>query len=91
MGLEAIAASSGVEIGFAIALFTAVLGGIRRNDTRFNTMEKHSESRFNKLENQMATALKGRMTRQEHQIWVLQLQVKNPTIHVPVATGEEAE
>lgn len=78
-----LAGSSSIEIGFAVALFTAVIGGIRRNDSRFNHMEKTSAARFGELEHQVKEALKGQFTRQEHQIWALQLQVKNPALNVP--------
>jgi len=81
--MDVLAGSSTIEIGFAIALFGAVIAGIRRNDSRFTSMEKQSDARFNKLESQVKDALKGQFTRQEHQIWALQLQVKNPTLNVP--------
>lgn len=68
---------SGIQLGFAIAIFTAVLGGLRRIDTRLNT-----------LESQVKEALRGRLTRQEHQIWVLQMQVRNPALNFPDPMGE---
>lgn len=71
---------SSVEIGFAFALSAAVIGGLRRIDSRFNALERQVEQ-----------ALRGRMTRQEHQIWVLQMQVRNPTLNFPVVSGEEVE
>ena len=68
---------SGIQLGFAIAVFTAVLGGLRRIDSRFNA-----------LEFQMKEALRGRLTRQEHRIWVLEFRVRNPTLSFPDAMGE---
>lgn len=68
-----------IEVGFAFSIFSAVLLGLRRIDTRFNTLEA-----------QVKEALKGRLTRQEHQIWVLQMQVKNPTLSFPDSPGEDA-
>lgn len=70
--MEALDGSTSVGIGFAVAMFSAVIGGIRRIDTRFN-----------KLEGQMTIALEGRMTRQEHRIWVLEMRVRNPALIFP--------
>ncbi len=72
---------SGIQLGFAIAIFTAVLGGLRWIDSRI-------DSRFNALEFQMKEALRGRLTRQEHRIWVLEFRVRNPTLSFPDAMGE---
>ena len=66
-----------VELGFGIAVVTAILGGLRRIDTRFNTLEA-----------QVKEALKGRLTRQEHRIWALELQVRNPTLNFPDPIGD---
>lgn len=68
---------SGIQLGFAIAIFTAVLGGLRRIDSRFNA-----------LEFQMKEALRGRLTRQEHRIWVLEFQVRNPGLSFPESIGD---
>lgn len=69
-----------VQIGFAIAIFGAVIGSLRRIDSRFNALERQVEQ-----------ALRGRMTRQEHQIWVLQMQVKNPTLLFPDPTNTDPD
>lgn len=75
-----ISGDSSVELGFAVAIVTAILGGLRRIDTRFS-----------KLETQVHEALKGRLTRQEHQIWVLQMQVRNPSLVFPDAIESDFE
>lgn len=72
MGMESLSSATPMEIGFAITLFGAVLGGLRRIDSRFNALEA-----------QMKEAMKGRMTTQQHQIWVLQMQVRNPSLTFP--------
>lgn len=80
--------ASSIELGFAAAIFSALLGGLRFIDNRFNKLETRSDARFSKLENQMSEALRGRLTRQEHQIWVLQMQVRNPALNFPDPMGE---
>lgn len=70
-----------VELGLVITflgLFYAVLRGLGQiND------------RFNQLENQVKTALQGRMTKSDHRIWVLEMQVRNPALVFPPSEPEE--
>ena len=63
---------SGIQLGFAIAIFTAVLGGLRWIDSRI-------DSRFNALEFQMKEALRGRLTRQEQRSWVVGVRGRDRT------------
>jgi uncharacterized membrane protein YqgA involved in biofilm formation len=72
--MEAISSSTPIQLGLVITIFGVVIGGLFRIDKRFNTLEA-----------QVKTALRGRMTRQEHQIWALQLQVRNKDLRVPMA------
>lgn len=75
--MDVLSAATPIQLGLVIALFSSLIGGIVRIDRRFNHLEE-----------QMKTALKGRLTRQEHQIWVLQMQVRNPTLRFPDGVEE---
>jgi hypothetical protein len=62
-----------VELGFVFTILGIAFGGFR-----------HIDRRFNRLEMQMREQQRGRLTRQQHEIWALRLELANSAIKLVV-------